>query len=194
MLYQNCPYQQPTVDWLTTIKQLFIRLVLTVCCAITGELVINALTISTFKLRVKIARRIFSWKSKQQKTKFNVISTKLVLKFNCYWTLVFKYNTQINKYSKGFVEASHLPLCFFFSFFPFPESTYTQPACGTWPQDVCCAITVLVEPLVTSGHILVPKGLQSIALLFSFPLARSVYVGCFLVSFVVSLCVSNDIC
>lgn len=39
-----------TYETLTTVEQFFIRLILTVRCAITGELIVNTLSVSTLKL------------------------------------------------------------------------------------------------------------------------------------------------
>lgn len=48
------------LEILTTVEKFFIRLVLTMSNAITSQLIINAFTISTFKLRINVASRIFS--------------------------------------------------------------------------------------------------------------------------------------
>jgi len=60
MYNQNNNVKVKRLEILTTVEKFLIRLVLTMSNAITSQLIINAFTISTFKLRINVASRIFS--------------------------------------------------------------------------------------------------------------------------------------
>lgn len=59
---QNKAVKVKPPEILTTVEEFLIRLVLTMSSAITGQLVINAFTIATLKLRVDVASGILSYK------------------------------------------------------------------------------------------------------------------------------------
>lgn len=60
MYNQNRNMKVKCLEILTAVEKFLIRLVLTMSNAITSQLIINAFTISTFKLRINVASGILS--------------------------------------------------------------------------------------------------------------------------------------